>query len=59
MKNTCITYKIEDFNPEPEPQKAQILPFNQYLQYVQSVFVVLFKPVLNSVSLVMCYMCTI
>ena len=35
------------------------LQFNQYSQYVQSVYVVLLKPVLNSVSLIMYYMCTI
>ena len=33
-KKNCITYARENLNPQPQPHNPQILPFNQYSQYV-------------------------
>ena len=57
-KRIVLDMQREGLDPQPQPRKPQRLPFNQYSQYVYNVCVVLFKPVLNSVSLVMYYMCT-
>ena len=58
-KRSVLHKQREDLNPQPQPHKPQRLPFNQYSQYVQSMYVVLLKSLLNSVILVMYYMCTI
>ena len=58
-KRSVLHKQREDLNPQPQPHKPQRLPFNQYSQCLKSVCVVLFETFMNSVSLVMYYMCTI